>query len=525
MNDSNAFLTLEDLYMALINRKRSFNFDATKSGTPLLIHELGSLKYDEDEQDNGLTAVEFDAANTGANLNRSFISYEVMNDKLMPTFKNRPILGYIHEVDGEPQFYTHNMHIDDETQEIVYDEITVGVIPESNNASLEYNEEDDNYILKISGYIFNEYTKAAEILNREKTCSASVEIAVSKMSYDAKNKLLNIEDGYFAGITILGKTEDGTPVKPGMKNANVRIKDFKDASTDFFANIPDQEQVAKMLEQLLNAIDSLNLNGKGVKTLMHDDTLTNEEVIVDEEINEEQNDDSVDVQMESESEEVSEDADGESVDETSEETFEARVFSNGTATYELSHDDIRYALYNLLDAVGDDDNEWYFIEQVFDDHFVYSNWFGDKVFGQKYTKDGDTVSFDGDRYVLYRELLTQEEKDSLDSLRSNYSAIEKELNEYKEKELSAKREEIMSEESYANFSEEPEFTEIREKISEYSLEDLRIACDLAFAKCVKRAGSFECHVTDGEQPVQTGSVFAFGAFNRKSDFLNNLLKK
>lgn len=523
MCDGDAFLTFEDLYSVLSDRKRSFNFDATKNGTPLLVHSFGSLSYDEDGSDNGLTAVEFDAANTGANLNKSFIDYDVMKDKLIPTFKNRPILGYIHEVDGEPQFYTHNMHIDDETQEIVYDEIAVGVIPESNNASLEYNEEDDNYILKISGYIFNEYTKAAEILNREKTCSASVEIAVSKMSYDAKNKLLNIEDGYFAGITILGKDEDGNPVKPGMKNANVRIKDFKDASTDFFSKIPDQEQLVKTLNELRNAIDNLNLKGKGVETLMHDEKLTNEEVTIEEEIIEEQNDEEIDVQMESETEEVEE---GSNEDEVvDEETFEARVFSNGSATYELSHEDVRFALYQLLDTVGDEDNEWYFIEQVYDDHFVYTNWFGDKLFGQKYAKDGDNITFDGDRYVLYREILTQEEKDSLDNMRANYSVIEKELNDYKEKEISVQRNAIMAEESYADFAEEPEFVEIREKISEYSLEDLRTACDLAFAACVKRIGSFEKHANDEEQNVPTKNVFAFGTFDRKSDFLDGLLKK
>lgn len=529
------FLTLNDLYSVLSDRKRSYYFDASKSGTPLLVHSLGSLNYEESDDDDGLTKVEFIAANTGSNLNRSYIDYDVMKDKLVPTFKNRPILGYIHEVDGEPCFYTHNMHIDPDTDEIVYDEIAVGVIPETNNATLEYNEEDDNYNLKITGYLFNEYTKAVEILNREKECAASVEIAVSKMSYDAKNKLLNIEDGYFAGITILGKTPDGDAVQPGMKNANVKIKDFEATSVDFFANIPAQDELKKVLAELCNKIDNLNLNGKEVEQPMHEDNFEKENIDTNVEEFEDSNTDTnneteVIDNVEESLNEASDNVDSsndESADESGAEseteTFDVRVINNGHSTYELSHDDIRYALYRLLDSVSDNDNEWYYIEAVYDDHFVYANWNGDKLFGQNYVKDGDNVAFEGDRFELFKELLTKEEKDNLDSMRSNYSTIEAELNDYREKDLNAQRNQIISDESYANFATEPEFVEISEKLSEYTPEELRTACDLAFAKCVKRVGSFERHNRDDEDTSKTSKIFAFGAFDHESDFLKNLL--
>ena len=35
-------------------------------------------------------------------------------------------------------------------------------------------------------------------------------------------------------------------------------------------------------------------------------------------------------------------------------------------SYEISHEDTRYALYNLLSAAEDNDNEWYFINSVYD---------------------------------------------------------------------------------------------------------------------------------------------------------------
>lgn len=546
MSDSKDFLTLNDLYDALSDRKRSFNFDATKSGTPLLVHSLGNINYEESNSENGLTQVEFNAANTGSNLNRSFIDYDVMKDKLMPTFKNRPILGYIHEVDGEPCFYSHNMHIDSDSDEIIYDEFAVGIIPESNNATLEYNEEDDNYSLKITGYLFDEYTKAVEILNREKECAASVEIAVSKMSYNAKEKMLNIEDGYFAGITILGKAPDGTPVKPGMKNASVKLKDFEEASVNFFANIPDQDNLLNMLNELRDAIEKLNLSGKEVEKPMHDTNFDEENVIVEENANGSVIDDVNNDEIELECvEDVDSDADegiegtvddesgnsdeasnfNEADNASDEQVFESRVFNNGHAVYELSHEDIRFALYTLLNSFEEEDNEWYFIECVYDDSFVYTNWFGDKIFGQKYAINNNDVTFEGDRYVLYRELLTQEEKDNLDNMRKNYSIIEQELNDFKEKELMAMREQIITEDAYACFADEQEFAEIRENISNYSPDDLRTACDLAFAKCVKRNGSFEKNNKDDDNSPKPSAIFAFGAFDHESDFLQGLLNK
>ena len=93
-------------------------------------------------------------------------------EKALPSFKNRPILGYIHEVDGQYEFYGHNMHLD-ENDNVVYDEIPVGIVPESCDARLEYDEEKDKTYCVINGYIYEEYTKAADIMRREKECAVS----------------------------------------------------------------------------------------------------------------------------------------------------------------------------------------------------------------------------------------------------------------------------------------------------------------------------------------------------------------
>lgn len=253
-------LTLNDLIDFYSKRKKSMHFNSEQSGEPIVVQVNGIMKFEKSNDTEGLTAVRLQACHTDRNLNSSSISYEVMNNKMLPSFKNRPILGYIHDIDGKPQFYGHNMHIDDETDEIIYDEIAVGIIPETNNAKLEYDKENDRYNVIVDGYIFNEYTKAAEILEREQECSVSVEIAIRSMSYSAKEKCLVIEDGYFSGVTILGYDDNGNVVKPGMAGSNIKLKDFSESNNSMFSDMDEDEhsKLIEMLEQLNTKIDNLS---------------------------------------------------------------------------------------------------------------------------------------------------------------------------------------------------------------------------------------------------------------------------
>ena len=85
----------------------------------------------------------------------------------------------------------------------------------------------------------------------------------------------------------------------------------------------------------------------------------------------------------------------------------------------------------------ENDNEWYFINATYDDHFVYSNWDESKIFRQGYTKDGDAVSLSDERTELFKEYLTLSEKSELEELRSNYAALQNKINEYESKDKEA----------------------------------------------------------------------------------------
>ena len=554
-------LTLDDLYRFYSTKKKSMKFDSNKSGEPIVVQVEGKMIFEQDENTEGLTAVTLQACHTEKNLNKSSISFETMQNKMLPTFKNRPILGYIHDVDGEPQFYGHNMHIDEDTDELIYDEIAVGIIPESNNARLEYDSKEDRYNVFIDGYIFNDYTKATQILEREQELSVSVEIAVKSMSYDVKTKVLNIDDGYFSGVTILGVDEEGNTIRPGMSGSNIKLKDFSESNNSIFSDMTDEEhsKLIETLERLNTTLSELNINktqnfsnnekeggsesvikleellSKYNKTVDELDFET--EGLSDEELEakfaeafddggegegaegtdngegSEENDNTIVNNEEDPEGDPDTEPTGEFTENPENDNSETPKFSK---TFELSHEDVRSALYTLLAPYEENDNDWYWIVSVYDDHFVYQGMMGN-YWGQKYTTEGDNVAFEGERYELYVEFLTQSEKTQLESMRSNYSSIVEELNKYKEAETNAAKEEILSDEAYAEFIETEEFKSIREKFNEYSVDEIKTVCELAFAKLVKAKGNFSYAENKKKKENKVNKIGINSSFEKNED--------
>ena len=71
--------------------------------------------------------------------------------------------------------------------------------------------------------------------------------------------------------------------------------------------------------------------------------------------------------------------------------------------YELSHDDIRSALYGLLGAESDEDYYYTWILEVFDDKFIYQDCMEGKFYRQDYSKDGDNVALGENKVEVFNE--------------------------------------------------------------------------------------------------------------------------
>lgn len=552
-------LYIEDLYDFYSNKyKRSTKFSAEKTGEPLVVQVHGRVNFDEsDKNEDGLLPVHLQSCHTDLNVNGSNIESSVM-EAALPSFSNRPILGYIHKVitdenpEGQWEFYSHNMH-EDENGDVVYDEYPIGIIPESCNAQLVYDEEKKKTYCEVDGYIFEEYSKAAEILQREEECSVSVELSIRELSYDAKQKFLNIEDFWFSGVTILGKTPQGNEVKPGMTGSNIKLADFSSKNNSLFE---DYESKMVELQARIENLETACFNkeqSSSVRTLSREggnkESMTKFEELLakynktvedvtfdyselsDEELEAkfaevfgEDNNTDGDNSGDNTANEPSNDNEGDGENTTEPEgntdgdnEGEGQNFENMTRTFEISHDDIRYALYNLLSSYEDADNEWYYITGVYDSYFVYESWDGGKIYGQKYTKDNDNVSFDGERYNLHKEYLTDSEYTEIQDMRSNYSSVVEELNTYKSAEVFADKMTVFDDEAYLEYLDTDEFKALmsEDSVNKYSKEELSEKADATLGKLVKKNKTFSFA---GETPQKRHvSRVAFNAEKETED--------
>lgn len=552
-------LYIEDLYDFYSNKyKRSTKFSAEKTGEPLVVQVHGRINFDEsDKNKDGLLPVHLQSCHTDLNVNGSNIESSVM-EAALPSFSNRPILGYIHKVttdenpEGQWEFYSHNMH-EDENGDVVYDEYPIGIIPESCNAQLVYDEEKKKTYCEVDGYIFEEYSKAAEILQREEECSVSVELSIRELSYDAKQKFLNIEDFWFSGVTILGKTPQGNEVKPGMTGSNIKLADFSSKNNSLFEDYESKMvELQARIENLETACFNKEQNSS-VRTLSKEggnkESMTKFEELLakynktvedvtfdyselsDEELEAkfaevfgEDNNTDGDNSGDNTANEPSNDNEGDGENTTEPEGTtdgdnegEGQNFENMTKTFEISHDDIRYALYNLLSSYEDADNEWYYITGVYDSYFVYESWDGGKIYGQKYTKDNDNVSFDGERYNLHKEYLTDSEYTEIQDMRSNYSYVVEELNTYRSAEVFADKMTVFDDEAYSEYLDTDEFKALmsEDSVNKYSKEELSEKADATLGKLVKKNKTFSF---SGETPQKKHvSRVAFNAEKETED--------
>lgn len=130
--------------------------------------------------------------------------------------------------------------------------------------------------------------------------------------------------------------------------------------------------------------------------------------------------------------------------------------------FALSHDDIRFALYNLI---SDDDHCDRSIVDVYDNYFIYRDWLDKKCYKQSYTRNEDVVALDGEPVEVTAEWLTADEANALEELRKNYDAMADKVKDYDAMAEKVEKFDAMSE-KLANYELEPSRMELFEKYSE-----------------------------------------------------------
>lgn len=530
-------LYIEDLYNFYSTKyKRSTHFSSEKSGEPIVVQVHGKINFEEsDKNKDGLMPVHLQACHTNLNVNNSNIEETVMTSAL-PSFSNRPILGYIHKVvtdenpEGQWEFYGHNMH-EDENGELVYDEVPIGIIPESCNAQLVYDEKKGKTYCEVDGYIFEEYSRAAEILQREGECAVSVELSIRELSYDGKLKCLNIEDFWFSGVTILGKNEYGDTIKPGMTGSNIKLADFSADNNSLFAKYENKMiEFQERLEKLESTCSNIQLSKEGgndknmdkFNELLEKYGKTAEDIdfeyedMTDEELeskfeevfgkleenstSEPSNDEGTDDGDESEENpEVKEDnacgggGSGTTKKKKKNNSIECSYEVDGeTKKFAVSLQEKIYAIQDLVNATYAEADNTYYGVSVYEDYVVMCDYWSGRYFKQSYTSENDNYSLVGDRIEVFAEFVTADEQSKLDDMRSNYSSIVEELNTYKSAEIYADKMTVFEDEAYADYLETDEFKALMsdESVNQYSKEELAEKADATLGKLVKKNRSF-----------------------------------
>ena len=555
-------LTLEDLYSFYSQKKKSMTFSADKSGYNIAVQSLATFELNDDLSE-GLLYGKIRAFHDLTNNNKSHIETDVLEEKMM-SIKDRPVMADIVDTDetdedGNPikDFSGHTMYYDEVLDKMIYKEIPIGHFIHPESIHLEYDEEYDRNFVCADVVVYEEYTDACDILRRRKTVDCSVELCIRKMHWDNTDKTLHLDDFYVQGTTLLG-----SHTLPGMSGSKLSIKDFSEENNSLFSSISEDEhsKLIETLDNLNKTLSSLNINSKTNPTVEKfekggstepnmtkfeellekynktvEDVTFEYEGLSDEELEEvfsttfgesEPTPDTVLTESDKSDDDTDDDTDDSTTDEPDDTTDDDdKDKDTYSKTFELSHEDVRSALYQLLAPIEETLNEYYWIMSVYDDYFIYESCCGN-YFKQAYTKENDTIAFDGERQEVFAEFVTADEKAELEDMRANYSSISEKLARYEEAEEIADKMTVFEDQAYSKYLETDEFKKLMnvENVKKFTKDELVEKADAALGKVVKTTKTFSMNTEESHKETKP-SFFAFARTEHESSFLDGLLKK
>lgn len=517
---SKKIMTIDELYSFCLKNNFS-KFNSKDFGDELSVEMHGNFekqKKTDDRLVEGMTPFVSNAFHDHVNLNKSNIEENIFKENV-PSSNLRPILANIKldEETNELDFGSHDFHIEKvtsvdengnkvEVEKIIYDEQPIGVI-DGSRTNIEYDKDAKVNRAVLHGYLYDEYcSDAIDILNRRGTVDCSIELCIRTMSFDGKNKVLNLDDFYVSGLTLLS-----AKTKPGMAGSNFKIEDF--SSCDTKVSFSNEEKLIELLERIdkkLSNFDNKNPKEGGNEKNMFEKLLEKYDKTIEDITFEYEglSDEELEAKFSAEFEEdtsTSTSSDGEDNSNTSNTNDKYELFNK---LFEISFDEIKYAL-NSLCSIYRNDSEWCYVHTVYEDYFIMQDWDSDKYYKQSYQKDGDNVSLSGERIEMFAMLLTESEKISVEEMRSNYAAL-KEFKETAEKnELHSQKEELINSEKYSILAEKNEdgeytntaFAELVKNMDNYSLTDLETQIKVIHSDYISEHSNFSAN-----KPIENKTV-------------------
>ena len=522
-------LTEDDL-LKFCQDKKFARFNSKDIGYQLALKVPTTFEVDDIVDDNhrGMMRLKFRIFHTGLNRNKSYVSKESA-EKAMYTIADRPVLAAIHQLDdGTWDFEGHEMEIiknDKGNEELRYIESQVGSFS-SEPAFWEHDNELNKDYVCAYAYISEEYTKACEIIRSKQGTKNSCELFIDDLSYNAKEKYLELNDFYVNASTLLGSRDDGTEIQEGMEGSRADIADFSVENNSVKFN--KEEKLIELLENLNKTLSNFNKKeriavqekttkgGTELKKENFEEEVTeNEEVTETEESEEEvttpeeESEETVEESSEEDpkttepvedSQEEPEQAVEEETEDTTTEESETESFSKDelfNKLFDISFEDIRYAL-NALCSIYRNDSEWCYVSQVYDKYFIMQDWDSDKYYKQSYTREDDNIALTGERTEMFAMLLTESEKISIEEMRSNYAELKAFKEEVELNKLREQKKEILDSEKYEILAQKDEegkfvnkdYEKLVSEMDNYSLADLETEIKVLHSDYVSEHGNF-----------------------------------
>lgn len=503
------------------------------------------------------------AMHDNINRNNSRFSLDVIK-AAKDTFANIPILADVREYTDENgnkylDYSGHSMHIEqdafnEDAERIIYDEKVVGVVPETNNFEIVYDEATGNNYVYVDALLYREYGNyVCDILSaRDNKTDVSMEIACDEVSFSAKDKCLDVGVMSACAITLLGAS-----VTPGMAKAHAEV---------FSINEDDKNtQLIKIMQELKESLDNYTKTIKeGGNSVNHfeellakygktvEDITFEYELMSDEELDAkfaelfDEGEPSGDEESEPEGEantsedsEVSDEPIEESSDEPSEEAFEEATdnesstdepieseesvdtvtpvvnevqcsitYGETVKNFSVSLSDVIYALTQLVNDTYADEGSYYGVDVFADDKYVIMQdyWTG-KAYKQSYKTKKDSYMLIGDRVSVKAVFLTEDEEKKLDEMRANYSAFEEVSTKLAQYEAEPQKMEIIEAECYKQIAQSDAYKEFAKMESHFdlSVDDVKAKCDEMLLNAAK-GGELTFSVTE-TKPSITKKIF------------------
>lgn len=462
------------------------------------------IKFEEiEDYDERFQKVKIWLMHMGENYNRSFFAQEVV-EEFMYTLKNTPLLGFIEEGKlGDKDFKGHEeiLIIKDGEISTKYLGSAYGVIPESCNPRFEQKAGDDGVIrdyLVVDALMWTKFEDAIEILNEDGAVSQSMELHHEYDGYWDENNIFHFTKFKFDGACMLGRD-----VLPAMQRATVekafsvdliesqvkeKINEFNEYIQKKFSKevkiLTIEEMLAKYnlsVEQLaekgINAQD-FSLEELEVKI---QENFSEGEPEVTPEVTDGEGEVTPEVTPEVIPEVTPEVTEGEGEGEpTPEGEFQKNdILDKFKKRFELSHEDIRWKMYDKLDGhiqqSTNKEDAWYYIVSVYETHLIAEDDWGNGFYKVAYSVENNDITL-GEVVEVHPMFLSSDEKGALELMRANFDTYEKEnveLKEFKAK-IESESHNQKAEDLFSSFNalEEDDLKELRAKVSEYSLEEL-----------------------------------------------------